>query len=42
VLGDERYPDTAQAQTMSCVLEITAKDFQTVLQRYPSVALSAM
>ncbi len=41
-LGDERYPDTAQAQTMSCVLEITAKDFQTVLQRYPSAALSAL
>lgn len=41
-LGDETYPDTAQAQTMSCVLEIAAKDFQTVLQRHPSVALSAL
>lgn len=41
-LGDEVYPETAQAQTASCVLEITARDFQTVLQRYPSVALSAL
>lgn len=42
VLGDEEYQDTAQAQTNCCVLAITAETFQTVLQRYPSVALSAL
>ena len=42
VLGDDAYQDTAQAQTNCCVLAITAKTFQTVLQRYPSVALSAL
>ena len=42
VLGDDEYQDTAQAQTNCCVLAITAETFQTVLQRYPAVALSAL
>jgi len=39
VLGEATHPETAQAHTMSCVLAITADDFQTVLQQYPQVSL---
>lgn len=42
VLGDEEYQDTAQAQTNCCVLAVTAKSFQTILERYPPVVLSAL
>lgn len=42
ILGDDTYPDTAQAQTNGCVLEIAAQDFQSVLRRYPSVAIMAL
>jgi len=42
VLGSELYQDTAQAQTDCCVLAITADTFQTVLQHYPPVALTAL
>ena len=42
VLGDDEYQDTAQAQTNCCVLSITAETFQTVLQDYSSVAVSAL
>jgi len=42
VLGDEEFPDTAQTQTTCCILGITAKDFQTVLQCYPAVTLAAL
>lgn len=41
-LGDATHPDTAQAQTMSCVLSISAGDFQKVLQRYAPVALATL
>jgi CRP-like cAMP-binding protein len=41
-LGDEEHPDTAQAQTMCCVLGIAADDFQTVLERYPGIAVRAL
>jgi CRP/FNR family transcriptional regulator, nitrogen oxide reductase regulator len=41
-LGDAEYPDTAQALTPSCVLEIAAEDFQAILQGYPTVALAAL
>jgi CRP-like cAMP-binding protein len=41
-LGDAEYPDSAQALTSSCVLEIAAKDFQAILRRYPTVALAAL
>jgi CRP-like cAMP-binding protein len=40
-LGDADYPDTAQALTPCCVLEIAAEDFQAILRRYPVVALAA-
>jgi CRP-like cAMP-binding protein len=41
-LGDAEYPDTAQALTPSCVLEIAAEDFQTILRRYPAIAVAAL
>ena len=41
-LGDPEYPDTAQALTPSCVLEIAAEDFQAILRGYPTVALAAL
>ena len=34
--------DTAQAQTTTCVLTISGDDFQTILLRYPHVALAAL
>lgn len=41
-LGDGEHPDTAQAQTMCCVLGIAAEDFQTILERYPGVAVRVL
>lgn len=41
-LGDTHYADTAQAQTMACVLGIGAEDFRSILQRYPSVAMAVL
>lgn len=41
-LGDAEYPDTAQALTPCCVLEIAAEDFQALLRRYPTVALASL
>lgn len=42
VLGRETHLDTAQAQTTTCVLTISGDDFQTILLRYPHVALAAL
>jgi CRP-like cAMP-binding protein len=42
VLGDEEYPDTAQAQTKCCVVGIAAEAFQTILRRYPLVAVKTL
>jgi CRP-like cAMP-binding protein len=42
LLGEEIYPDTAQAQTVCCVLSVAAQNFQVILQRYPPVAVSAL
>jgi CRP-like cAMP-binding protein len=42
VLGDAEYRESAQAHTMCCALGITAADFQTVLRRYPPVALAVL
>ncbi|HWS24210.1 MAG TPA: Crp/Fnr family transcriptional regulator [Anaerolineales bacterium] len=39
-LGDEVYPETAQAHTNCCVLVIDRDSFQKILKRYPTVALS--
>ena len=42
LLGDAHYPDTAQAQTQVCVLGVDAPSFQTILLRYPAVALAVL
>lgn len=42
VLGNETYPDTALAQTMSCILAIAAADFLAILRRYPTVTVTAL
>ncbi len=42
VLGDSEYLETAQAQTVCCVLSASAEDFQAILRRYPSVALALL
>jgi CRP/FNR family transcriptional regulator, nitrogen oxide reductase regulator len=42
VFGDDEYPDTVYAQTACCVISIEARDFQSVLQRYPPVALAVL
>jgi CRP-like cAMP-binding protein len=41
-LGDESYPDTAQAQTTACVLGIGADDFRAILDAFPPVALRVL
>jgi CRP-like cAMP-binding protein len=41
-LGDRTYPDTAEAQTACCVLSISASDFQTVLERFPEIAVTVL
>lgn len=41
-LGDAAYTDEAEAQTPSCVLGIEARDFQSLVERYPSVALAVV
>jgi CRP-like cAMP-binding protein len=42
LLGDATYHESATAQTACCVLHITADAFQTILRRYPPVALAAL
>lgn len=37
VMGDRAYPDTAQAQTDCCLLEVLADDFQAILDAHPPV-----
>lgn len=41
-LGDETYPNTAQAQTVVCALAINAEDFRRILTTYPTVALKVL
>src|SRR5512142_2086442 len=41
-LGNEAYPETAQAHTPSCILVISREAFQQILQRHPSVALKVL
>ena len=38
-LGDDVYPDTAQAQSACCILVIGRDAFQQILKRHPSVSL---
>ncbi len=39
---DAEYADTAQAQTPCCILGIGARDFQSILQNYPAVAMRVL
>ncbi len=41
-LGDDIYPDTAQAQTIACVLSIEADAFRQIMAAYPPVALAVV
>jgi CRP-like cAMP-binding protein len=41
-LGDDVYPDTAQAQTAACVLGIGADEFRAILRAYPAVAVAVL
>lgn len=41
-LGDDVYPDTAEAQTQTCVLVINADDFRRILEKHPQVALKVV
>jgi CRP-like cAMP-binding protein len=41
-LGDEEYPDTAQALTITCALGISATNFRTVLETYPTISLKVL
>jgi CRP/FNR family transcriptional regulator, nitrogen oxide reductase regulator len=42
IQGDEVYPDTAQAQTQTCVLGIDVKDFHRILEKHPLVVLKVL
>lgn len=42
LLGDRHYPDTAQAQTPCCLLELDASDFKAILESHPSVTLKVL
>jgi len=41
-LSGDVYPDTAEAQTQSCVLSINAVDFHRILEKHPKVALKVL
>lgn len=41
-LGDETYPNTAQAQTSACVLGIGAESFRRILTSHPVVAVKVL
>ncbi|MFW5942358.1 MAG: Crp/Fnr family transcriptional regulator [Chloroflexota bacterium] len=41
-LGESVYPDTAEAQTVCCVLAISAGEFQRILEEHPSAALRVL
>ncbi len=40
--GNEVYPDTAQALTQTCVLQIGVKDFHNILENHPLVVLKVL
>lgn len=42
MLGEDTYPDTAQAHTVCCALTITGEAFQRILQQYPQVSLALL
>jgi CRP/FNR family transcriptional regulator, nitrogen oxide reductase regulator len=39
---DEVYPDTAEAQTQSCVLSIGVDDFRRILEKHPLVVMKVL
>jgi CRP-like cAMP-binding protein len=41
-LSNEVFPDTAQAQTTTCILAITAEGFRALLQQYAAVAVAVL
>lgn len=41
-LGDDLYPDTAQAQTPVCILSIGKEAFRGILDRYPTVTIKVV
>lgn len=41
-LGDKEYKETAEAQTNSCILAIGLKEFRSVINEYPVVAVSLL
>lgn len=41
-LGTPEYPDTAQAQTHTCVLKISSDDFRQILDTHPGVTLKIL
>lgn len=41
-LGNDVYPETAQAHTSCCILVIDRTAFHTVIERYPSIALNVI
>lgn len=42
ILGESTYPDSAEAMTVSCVLEISSDLFNDVMGRYPRLALTVL
>src|SRR5574340_1181045 len=36
------YPETAEAQTQTCILRIGAEDFQKILEKHPGIALKVL
>jgi len=40
--GDEVYPDTAEAQTQTCVLSIRTGEFRRILKEHPQVTLKVL
>ncbi len=41
-LGAQAYSETAIAHTDGCILQISSRDFQTILERYPEVTLKVL
>lgn len=41
-LGDADYPDTAEAQTQTCVLSISTGNFRQILEQNPAVVLKVL
>lgn len=40
--GDERFAETAQAQSPACIMAITAADFRKLMADYPQIALAVL